>query len=148
MFCWPIADISREGSSVIEGLLVSQALLWVVVIALSVVCLALARQIGVLYERIAPAGALAMNAKLAGGDTAPTIPLTTLTGETVTLGPDASGIRSRSQLLFFVSPSCPVCKTLLPVLKSVHREKRARVEIVLASDGDHPDTHRRFIEEQ
>ena len=41
-----------------EALLVSNVLLWCVVIVLALVVLALARQVGVLHERVAPAGAL------------------------------------------------------------------------------------------
>ena len=37
---------------------ITLALLWVVVICLSVAVLALARQVGVLHERVSPAGAL------------------------------------------------------------------------------------------
>ncbi len=37
-----------------DPLLVSNALLWVLVVGLALVVLALARQIGVLHERIAP----------------------------------------------------------------------------------------------
>ncbi len=39
-----------------ETLIVSQVILWVVVLALGIAVLALARQVGVLYERVAPAG--------------------------------------------------------------------------------------------
>ena len=39
-----------------DALLVSNLLLWCVVIVLAVVVLALARQVGVLHERVAPAG--------------------------------------------------------------------------------------------
>ncbi len=126
----------------LDILLTSQALLWAIVIVLALVCLALVRQVGVLYERIAPMGALAMNRRLAGGDTAPTLSLTSLTGDTVTIGPDASAGQANSQLLFFLSPDCPVCKTLLPILKSI---KHKQLDILLASDGGDPDTHRRFI---
>jgi hypothetical protein len=41
----------------IETLIVSNLLAWCAVIALAVVALALSRQIGILYERIAPMGA-------------------------------------------------------------------------------------------
>lgn len=37
------------------ALAVSTALLWVTVVALGAICLALVRQIGILYERIMPA---------------------------------------------------------------------------------------------
>ncbi len=42
----------------IEAVAVSNVILWVLVIVLSLVVLALARQVGVLHERVAPAGAL------------------------------------------------------------------------------------------
>ncbi len=42
----------------IDALIVSNLLLWVLVIVLAAVVLALVRQIGVLHERVAPVGAL------------------------------------------------------------------------------------------
>ena len=45
----------------------------------------------------------------------------------------------QSQLLFFLSPSCPVCKKLLPILKSVAGTEHAWLRIVLASDGEMPE---------
>ena len=41
-----------------QALLVSNVILWVAVVLLAGVVVALVRQIGVLYERVAPAGAL------------------------------------------------------------------------------------------
>ena len=41
-----------------DALLISNVFLWLVVLALLLVVWALARQIGVLYERVAPMGAL------------------------------------------------------------------------------------------
>jgi methylamine dehydrogenase accessory protein MauD len=43
--------------------------------------------------------------------------------------------QSRSTLLLFLSPTCPVCKTLVPVLKSVARSERKWLDVALASDG-------------
>ena len=45
-------------------LIVSNLILWVFVIGLAFLVFALTRQIGVLYERVAPAGALMINKKL------------------------------------------------------------------------------------
>jgi methylamine dehydrogenase accessory protein MauD len=42
----------------------------------------------------------------------------------------------RSTLLLFVSPTCPVCKTLLPAVKSSRKDERAWMDVILASDGD------------
>lgn len=111
---------------------VSNALLWVLMLAVIVALWALARQVGILYERVAPMGALITDAGPKLGDTAPTFMLPTLGGQTVTIG----GARDRSQLLFFVSPTCPVCKKLLPILKSASVAERDWLDVVVASDGE------------
>lgn len=117
----------------IDALIVSNAILWVVVILLGLVTMALVRQIGILYERIAPVGALVIDKGPKVGGRAPLFELRDLSGRIVKIGgihPDSS-----STLLFFLSPTCPVCKQLLPVLKSIQRSESA-LDIVLASDGD------------
>jgi len=129
-----------------SGLLISQALLWAAVILLAVVCLALARQLGVLYERIAPAGALAMNQRLRGGDPAPASTVVDIKGQPLAIA--EANNKGQCQLLFFLSPSCPVCKTLLPVLKAMRQQERAWLQIILASDGDDTPSHQSFIEQQ
>ena len=53
----------------------------------------------------------------------------------------------RSTLLVFVSPTCPVCKSLVPVLQSSRLSERDWLEIVLASDGNGED-QRRYIAAQ
>lgn len=115
-----------------EALIVAVVLLWVLVIALVVAVFALARQIGVLYERVAPMGALMMDEGPKVGDLAPVFNLATLGGTRVQLG--APG--SHSTLMFFVSPTCPVCKKLMPVLRSAAKVESAWLRVVLASDGD------------
>jgi hypothetical protein len=44
-----------------EALVVSNITLWIVVLALLLAVLALARQVGILYERVAPMGALMLD---------------------------------------------------------------------------------------
>lgn len=125
-----------------EALVVSNVVLWFVVAVMAIVILALVRQLGVLHERIAPAGALAVQEGLSVGEAAPPVAAETLTGQTLEVGsPDALG---RATLLFFLSPSCPVCKTLLPALKSLRRAEAGRLDVVLASDGT-PAEHRAFV---
>jgi len=116
----------------IEALVISNIVLWVLVVALSALVLALLRQVGVLHERIAPAGALAHAASLEVGDPAPHIEVQTWNGAPLVVGaPDAEGLAT---LLLFVSPTCPVCKTLLPIAEAtVAAEGSTR--LVLASDG-------------
>lgn len=113
---------------------VALVLLWIVVIVLGVVVLALARQVGVLFERVAPMGALITDGGPKIGEASPHYELTTLNGGPVVIG--ARG--ARSTLLFFLSPTCPVCKKLLPVLKSASKAEQSWLEVVLASDGDRP----------
>lgn len=116
-----------------DALVVSNVLLWVVVLALLVALLALARQIGILYERIAPMGALMLDSGPKVGEAAPAFELESLTGVRIAVG--GAG-RTRSQLLFFLSPTCPVCKKLLPILRSTRQSERSWLDVVLASDGD------------
>lgn len=118
-----------------DALIISNVLLWVTVLCLVLVVLALSRQIGVLYERVAPMGALTMDKGPAVGEAAPRFELPDLRGQTVAVG----GARAHSQLLFFLSPSCPVCKKLLPILKSVAQTEAGWLRVVLASDGEMPE---------
>jgi methylamine dehydrogenase accessory protein MauD len=117
-----------------DALLVSNALLWVAVLVLAVMVVALLRQVGVLYERVAPVGALVTSPAPRVGEAAPVVAATDLMGAAVELGrPRADG---RSTLIFFLSPSCPVCEVLLPVVKRIAREEVRWLAVVLASDGD------------
>ena len=116
----------------IEALSIAVAVLWVLVVALVIAVFALARQIGVLYERVAPMGALMMDEGPKVGDVAPAFNLVSLSGARVHVG--AAG--AYSSLIFFISPTCPVCKKLLPVLRSIARDESEWLRIVLASDGD------------
>jgi methylamine dehydrogenase accessory protein MauD len=128
---------------VTQALIVSNLILWIAVVVLGFVVVALTRQIGVLYERVAPAGALLQRHGPEVGSAAPVVEVEDLGGRTRTLG----GTRDdgRSTLLFFLSPTCPVCKTLLPVLRSIARREVDRVETVLASDGPRPE-HEAFVQ--
>jgi len=116
------------------ALTVSNIALWLVVIGLSIALLAVVRQLGVLHERIAPVGALMLAKGLKVGELAPTITVQDLEGRSLTLG--AARTDERATLLMFVSPTCPVCKNLLPVLKSSLASERDWLDIVLASDGE------------
>jgi methylamine dehydrogenase accessory protein MauD len=118
----------------VTPLAVSNVVLWLVVIGLSVALLAVIRQLGVLHERIAPVGALMLAKGLKVGEWAPTIAAPDLEGRTVTVG--AARADARATLIMFVSPTCPVCKTLLPILKSSQASERDWLDIILASDGE------------
>ena len=123
-----------------ELLTAAVVVLWILVLVLVVVVFALARQVGVLYERVAPAGALMINQQLKVGDAAPRIGVETLTGKTFEVG----DVHSAGQLLFFLAPDCPICKSLLPVLKTLQRAESG-VDIVLMSDGETVAEHEAYV---
>ncbi len=126
----------------VDALIVSNVLLWTAVLALAGLVLALLRQIGVLHERISPAGALAVQGGPAPGEPAPVRDVEDWNGAALRIGgEDPEG---RSTLLFFVSPSCPVCKELLPVVESVAADEAGGTRVVIASDGPR-DEHDAFV---
>ncbi len=114
------------------ALIISQALQWVVLLALVVAGLALARQVGVLHVRVAPAGALDAGRGPAVGDKAPLLNVQTLDGQALTIGGKTPVGALR--LLMFVSAQCPLCKSLIPVAKSF--AKAERVDLVFIGDDD------------
>ncbi len=116
-----------------EALIVSNLVLWVAVVLLAGVTFALVRQIGVLHERVAPAGALTFGRGPKVGEAAPVLSIADLSSQMHELGAERTD--GLSTLLFFLSPTCPVCKTLLPVLRSFARTERSWLRILLASDG-------------
>jgi methylamine dehydrogenase accessory protein MauD len=126
-----------------DALTISVVLLWIAVLALTITGLALARQIGVLYERIAPVGALSINPKLTGGSQAPALEVTSLAGQRQSIGSAGT-----CQLLFFLSPGCPVCKTLLPIVRSIQQRERNWLTVILASDGEDDTFHRQFVQKE
>ncbi len=124
-------------------LVAAVVMLWIVVLALGAVVLGLARQVGVLLERVAPAGALDTGAGLEPGALVPELRVETLDGSVVEIG--GRNAEGRSRLLFFLSPTCPMCDSLLPVVKDLARAESGWLDVVLASDGPEED-HARFIE--
>jgi len=118
-----------------DPLVLSVIILWIVVVALGVCVLALSRQIGILYERVAPMGALMMDHGPKVGELAPPVEVTTWEGQGLSIGTASA----KSTLLFFLSPTCPVCKKLLPIIRSVQEREGRWLDVVLASDGDRPE---------
>ncbi len=122
----------------------SQIALWAAILILAVVCIALARQVGVLHQRIAPAGALALRQPLKLGEATPQMTLAALDGTAVRIG----GVRGgRSQLVLFLSPDCAICEVLLPAVRSAQGAERAWLDIVLASDGESA-RHAQFVKDK
>lgn len=121
-------------------LIVMVWVLWGVVLALVIAVWALARQVGVLFERVSPIGALMIDAGPKVGTAAPRFDLATLGGARLALG----NVSARSTLLFFLSPTCPVCKKLLPILRGIRSAEGDWLDVVLASDGE-TALHQRFV---
>lgn len=126
----------------LETLVISNIVLWVVVLALGLMVFGLIRQLGVLHERVAPMGALVTDRGPEVGEMAPKISVNDIAGKLVDFGgPRATG---RLQLTLFVSPTCPVCKKLLPIAKSFAGGEK--LDVVLVGDGDTDDQQRMIHE--
>jgi methylamine dehydrogenase accessory protein MauD len=113
-------------------LIVSQILSWLVLLGLGLGFLALARQVGVLHVRLAPAGALLTGKGPVVGELAPVLEANTIDGVALTIGKPVSA--GRQQLVLFVSPHCPLCKDLIPIAKNFAR--REKLDIVFVGDDD------------
>ncbi|MGD8606371.1 MAG: methylamine dehydrogenase accessory protein MauD [Myxococcales bacterium] len=128
-----------------DALMISNVMLWFLVIGLALTVLALTRQIGLLHERISPVGALSAQNKVRVGDKAPELALIDIHDRPLQVGgPSKDGTRT---LLFFLSPTCPVCETLLPTVERVAQTEVPRVRVILASDGE-LEEHRAFAAEK
>lgn len=127
-----------------DALIVSNIVLWILLVGLTLVVFALTRQIGVLHERLAPAGALTLRGGgIKAGETAPALSLTTLDGRTLML--DSFAALGRGVLLFFMSPTCPICKALLPVVTKIAKEERSWLDLIFASDGGTRAEHEAYV---
>jgi methylamine dehydrogenase accessory protein MauD len=113
-------------------MMISQGVLWGVVILLSLTVLALARQIGVLHERVAPAGALINGAGPGVGEQSPRLEVHAIGGNAVTVG--AAMAKGRALLMLFVSQTCPICKKLIPIALDFARSER--LDVLFVGDAD------------
>lgn len=129
----------------IDALIISNIVSWVAIAALGLIVFALTRQIGLLHERMGPVGALTVAKGMKADEPLPPFSFPSLTGGQVEVG--AGTAASKSTLLFFLSPDCPVCKSLLPVIASVRAREAAWLDVVLASDGE-PSAHHAFLKNQ
>ena len=117
----------------VEVLVISNIILWIVVVVLALLVFALTRQVGILYERVAPAGALQPNNGPKVGELSEAMEITALDGSREVIGGSAAdGLAS---FVLFISPTCPVCKSLVPTAQSLIKSESKRMRLVFASDG-------------
>jgi methylamine dehydrogenase accessory protein MauD len=125
-----------------EAVFVSMFVLWCVVIVLVIVVVALARQVGILHERVAPAGALMPTNGPKVGELTEAKTYAGLDGNAVTVG-GANGAGAAT-LVLWVSPTCPVCRSLVPT--AVSMSEYERLQVIFASDGDDLAGHRTYVD--
>lgn len=77
-----------------------------------------------------------LNQKVKVGLPAPPLSVADLQGSLQRIGGNESG---KAQLLFFLSPDCPVCNELTPALCSAARAESGWMDVILVSDGDSQD---------
>jgi methylamine dehydrogenase accessory protein MauD len=125
------------------GLILAVVLQWVFLAALAIIVFALARQVGILHQRLGPAGAMAIQKNaIKIGERSPEFKLhSILDSRAVVIG--GQGGDGRSTLVMFVAPECPICAQLMPALKSIGAQEAKWLRLVFASDGE-PESQRRF----
>ena len=96
-------------------LTIATAIQFIILIGLAVVVLSLARQVGILHERLSPAGMQRSRNEIQPGEAVPTEGLTALSGVPAEL----TGQRSA---LLFMSAECPICKSVLPAFEDATAE--------------------------
>jgi methylamine dehydrogenase accessory protein MauD len=112
--------------------------LWVVVVVLIVLVVALARQIGTLYLRLGPRGALEIDDEGPPiGDAPQPAELDDLAGRSVDIGGPG-----QAQLLLWVSPGCHVCEQVLPAVPVI--AARGRLSPYVLTDVDVHESKRAY----
>ncbi len=120
----------------------SYVVLWFLVIMLSVVVVALARQIGTLHMRLGPRGALEVdNEGPPLGEAPESFDVVAVDGEPVTVGGPGE-----AQLLMFVSPGCNVCAEVLPSMPVV--AEAGELVPYVVSEADEEETRVRYQDER
>lgn len=128
-----------------DALVISNIILWIFVVALSLLVLALTRQLGILHERVAPAGALMPTTGPKVGELTERLALKDIHDAALDIGgTNDSGLAT---FILFISPTCPVCKSLVPTAKSLVKSESQRMQLIFASDGDAIEQHRRYAQD-
>lgn len=89
---------------------------FVILLGITLVVLSLARQIGILHERTAPASLNRTVEHLHSGDRLPEIQVRTLSGTELVLG--GTRVEAGPTALLFIAADCPICRSVLPAYHS------------------------------
>ena len=122
-----------------DWLILSNMLLWALVVFLTIIVLTLARQISVLTDQRTLNSNPIPPSKPKIGELTKEVSGTNLEGKPVRVG----GANAKSPILvLFISPTCSVCKTLVPsAISLVSQEK---IDLVFTSDGESILEHQNY----
>ena len=79
------------------------------------------------------------------GELTETLSLKTIHDQALTLGGENAG--GLASFILFISPTCPVCKSLVPTAKSLVKSESHRMQLIFASDGDALEQHQRYAQD-
>jgi methylamine dehydrogenase accessory protein MauD len=116
-------------------LIISEVLLLLAVVALTLIVFALARQIGVLHERLAPLGAQEKPLAVTEGQEIPRVTMKTPEGQKLVIGDRLETGTYRA--ILFVASDCPICKRVMPAFAELVGERVFNP--VFVADGPLPE---------
>lgn len=91
-------------------LTIATAIQFIILIGLAVVVLSLARQVGILHERLTPAGMQKSRNEIQPGERVPSQSLPAVSGA-------AAEFAGKPSALLFMSAECPICRSVLPAFE-------------------------------
>jgi methylamine dehydrogenase accessory protein MauD len=91
-------------------LTIATAIQFIILIGLAVVVLSLARQVGILHERLSPAGMQRSRNEIQPGEVVPTLSLAAVSGV-------QAEFAGKQSALLFTSAECPICRSVLPAFE-------------------------------
>ncbi len=119
---------------------VSYVILWVLLVLQMAALYVLARQVALLAHRLPPRGARITNIGPVVGTRAPEIRERSLQGGEVTI-PNPS----KASLLVFVTAGCSSCEAIAPALRSLARQERKVLDLILVTGSSNELETKRFL---
>jgi hypothetical protein len=105
---------------------------WILVVVLSIVVVALARQVGTLHLRLGPRGALEVDDEgPAIGEAPPSLPAHLYDGGRTSIGGPGA-----VRLVMFASPTCPICVDVMPAIPAAAAAARVVPQVVHDAEAE------------